>query len=286
MSTQECDDLVARIREATLARNQAEERLRDLKGQLREVAAELRKLDLALKSLLGELACPRPMPLFDAAGGKDSRATLTGWLGMLSDLAAGSSLCDEDWPDDAVLKSWHAEGLAPQQALDRLLKLAEEVTPPPGPALALDLGEPHGGPAATETDLKLRLALDLLPIGLRDRWRAKRVTDTEIRRQLGSWWGHDGRRAEPASKPGGYWVRGGPSPALWIGDLTPRGKGGHKRPAGQARPTLQGPYLLKRVREVGGYPKPPAKAVLAAMAIEDKQARLAARAALAAGTEA
>jgi hypothetical protein len=117
--------------------------------------------------------------------------------------------------------------------------------------------EAKGGWEST-VDPSLINALSLIPENTVARNRKSGATDGVIRVQLlAGHWGSEADSNSPVQAPGGGWVRGGQRPAFWLDDpFAADGKGGHKRPAGLARPTLQGPALIARVRRLLHIPVP------------------------------
>lgn len=142
-----------------------------------------------------------------------------------------------------------------------------EPPPPPEPARQASLFGTAGEPApeapplaaqkpAPRDDDRLKFALfhALHPTPqnaeLWARVRLTGVTDDVLRLSLGSLWHAGPRRDEPEHLA--YFTVGGDSPALWLGRLAEGRKG---------LPTLEGPALISKVRELLALGLPVAKEV-------------------------
>ena len=82
------------------------------------------------------------------------------------------------------------------------------------------------------------------------RWRRRielGCTDDEIADAIGTEWGHRCSSPGTSSSPG-YYARGGPDAAFWLGGYTPN-----------SRADLKGPELVAAVRRVMGVGLPPEK---------------------------
>ncbi len=158
---------------------------------------------------------------------------------VAADIEAGKLLGHIRGPKTAAAAISEFE--AARELANRPGKSPEEETPAGGPVPAAPGRADGCGPEWKSADLEARLREALGWQGLSDRLKhaEKPPTTLEIVAALGDAW----RNVKPGQCPG-YRVRGGGSPAFWMGEDSRR------------TPTLEGNALVDRVRRVLGLEAP------------------------------